>query len=64
MEEIEEEDFDRKIIWRLGVILMACFVGEEFVRADLLRVQLPLKACCLFHAVIQVESSLSLLYLS
>jgi hypothetical protein len=26
-EEIEEEDIDRKILWRLGIILMASFLG-------------------------------------
>jgi hypothetical protein len=63
-EEIEEEDIDRKILWRLGIILMASFLGEEFLRSDLLQLEeLNLKSCCLFHSIIQLNNSLCKLYL-
>ena len=63
-EEIDEDDIDRKILWRLGIILMASFLGEEFLRSDLLQMQdLTLKSCCLFHSIIQLDNSLCKMYL-
>ena len=48
----KNEAYGRKLCWRLGLLLLNGYLGREILSQDIMKVQLPIKKCCLFHEIV------------
>lgn len=46
-------------MWRLGLLILISYVGDLVVDEDAKKIKLPLRKCCLFHELLEVDGSLT-----
>lgn len=58
----KKKDMGRIFGWRLGLLVLNGYLGAPIFSQEILKVQLPLRKCCLFHEILESPHSLAALY--